>query len=103
MADREKVVQALEMCTKPTPTYCRQCPYKETPDNYPHCVHQRLQQDALSLLKEQDAVWLDKTDIDEVYLLWECSRCGHKSPDEHRYRYCPHCGARMNVERSERT
>lgn len=51
--DIEKVIKGLEMCTKPAPSYCRQCPYRNIPDDYPHCVHDRLQQDALALLKEQ--------------------------------------------------
>lgn len=94
MADRDEVIKDAERAVDIL---------GEVKEPTPWCDFIRVSfENALSLLKEQDAVWLDKTDIDEVYLLWECSRCGHKSPDEHRYRYCPHCGARMNVERSER-
>ena len=50
--DREKVIRGLECCTKQSPSYCRECPYKETPDNYPFCVHMRLQVDALAVMRE---------------------------------------------------
>ncbi len=54
MPDREKVIKGLECCTSPSPSYCRQCSYKGKPDDYPHCVHNRLQPDALALLKAQE-------------------------------------------------
>lgn len=48
----EKVIRGLECCTNPAPSSCRKCPYKRTPDDYPHCVYLRLQVDALALLRE---------------------------------------------------
>ena len=54
MADRDKIIKGLECCINPVPHMCRKCSYKGTPDDYPHCVHSRLQTDTLELLKEQE-------------------------------------------------
>lgn len=32
---------------------------------------------------------------DEPYEVWECDRCGYTYESEHRYNYCPNCGAKM--------
>ena len=83
--DREKVIQGLEMCTQPAPSSCRQCPYKETPDNYPHCVHHGLQMDALALLKEQEPV-----EPDAILTYPVCGEC--HEPLDVTDEYCRHCG-----------
>ena len=50
MPDREKVIKGLEICTT-RPCYCTDCPYKKE-----CCLDsQNVMEDALSLLKEQDA------------------------------------------------
>ena len=49
MPDRENVIKGLEICTKKPPT-CKGCPY------FDGCKidAQKLKEDALSILKEQD-------------------------------------------------
>lgn len=37
-------------------------------------------------------------DGNPVYYEWKCSECGCVFEDEPTYRYCPHCGARMDSE-----
>ena len=53
MADREKVIKGPECCILTSPSACRGCPYRGTPDDYPFCVHQRLQVDTLKLLEKE--------------------------------------------------
>lgn len=36
---------------------------------------------------------------DEPHEVWECDRCGYTYESEHRYNYCPHCGADMRGEK----
>lgn len=52
MADREKVIKALECCSRPAIRKCKECPYES------YCYHDSLCDitihDALSLLKEQE-------------------------------------------------
>ena len=49
MADREKVIKGLEICTS-KPCYCTDCPYKAN-----CCLDsQEVMEDALALLKEQE-------------------------------------------------
>lgn len=62
MPDLENAIKGLECCTSPSPSYCRQCPYKGKPDDYPHCVHDRLQPDALALLKAQEPITGETSD-----------------------------------------
>ena len=51
MADREKVIKALDICTS-KPCYCTDCPYKV------NCSldSQEAMEDALALLKEQPQI-----------------------------------------------
>lgn len=81
MPDREKVIKALELCVGKHECIKQwqdeHCPYEawlgSYDDLFDECTS-KLAKDALSLLKEQDAVVRCK--------------CG--------WRYCPSCGARMN-------
>ena len=53
MIDKEKVIKALEMCEKKD---CTLCPYKDEKDEtYSGFCEQVLKQDALALLREQEA------------------------------------------------
>jgi len=69
MADIEKVIKGLEVCTT-RPCYCTDCPYKA------NCIldSQEVMEDALSLLKERKAVKpvRDK----ETGRIWLCGNCG---------------------------
>lgn len=93
--DRKKVIVGLEICTANPPT-CRGCPY------YDSCKidAQKLKEDALALLKEQEAVepYMDFDGHD----VWRCGKCGatifhiyHNASDEDAKNYakfCRHCG-----------
>lgn len=93
MPDREKVIAALEKA-------CRDS--VELPP-FVGCIEitkEAVEEWILPLLREQEpaaANWEDQTDLDDIYLSWRCSRCGHYSPTETRYAYCPYCGAKMEV------
>ena len=51
MADLDTIMNDLELCTHPTPSACRKCTHKGTPDDCPHCF-MRLAADALELIKK---------------------------------------------------
>ena len=51
MADREKVINALECCKRKDGNECKVCPYTESD----FCVEDMVT-DAIALLKEQEAV-----------------------------------------------
>ena len=63
MADLDTIMNDLELCTHPTPSACRKCTHKGTPDDCPHCF-MRLAADALELIKEQK-----RTNV-ETFRLW---------------------------------
>ena len=98
MIDREKVIKGLECCINPVPHICRKCSYKGTPDDYPHCVHSRLQTDALELLKEQEPILLENqhkpygisTNANSPWIS-RCPRCDKKIECK-QTRFCKYCG-----------
>ena len=93
MADREKIIKGLEICEKKD---CVLCPYKDEKDEtYSGFCEQVLKQDALALLKEQDAVKPKKANNpDESEYC--CGICGYPLwLDEF---YCAHCGRRIEWE-----
>lgn len=107
MADREKVIKALEICVGETDfSVCveEQCPYIGGSKN--GCCITNLERDALALLKEQEseAKWIygeDKTGVDG----WYCSECNFFEPWFYEftedidfirfYGHCPSCGRKM--------
>ena len=92
--DREKVIKALECCSRPAIRKCKECPYES------YCYHDSLCDitihDALALLKEQEAVepktghWIYKK-CDDMFM---CSSCG-KYSIRNDYPYCHWCGVKM--------
>lgn len=70
----DEVIKGLEVCTS-KPCYCTDCPYKAS-----CCLDsQEVMEDALALLKEQEAVepvevFRKDTNCHEYY----CKRCGNK-------------------------
>ena len=66
MEDIEKVLNGLELCTNISPDGCLMlCPYKdENDETYSGFCEQVLKQDALALLKEQEAMNVD------VFVQW---------------------------------
>lgn len=57
MSDRAKVIEGLELCTNISPDGCLMlCPYKDEQDEtYSGFCEQVLKQDALAMLKDQEA------------------------------------------------
>lgn len=55
MADREKIIKALECCSRPAIRECKECPYES------YCYHDSLCDiaihDALNMLKEQSQMY----------------------------------------------
>ena len=82
--DREKVIKGLSSCKK---TDCINCPYNPI-DGV--CLINEMLQDALALLKEQDAEWLE---VDDKHDAFDCSNCGAMA--SRKCLYCPGCGAKM--------
>ena len=103
MPDREKVTKALECCLNENvylSIKCADCPYKDT-DIEEDCID-KLQRDSLALLKEQEAKWIHRDDMDFIdkynctHFHGMCTNCGlvHDFIDGHtgQYLYCPQCG-----------
>jgi len=101
MVDREKVIKGLTMCRAGRCDY--RCPYVGI--NVGCKI--RLKDDAIELLKEQEAEWIEYPEC----LAYEgaysnnhivCSACKHvfSTMDNctEEFDYCPHCGAKMKQE-----
>lgn len=106
MIDREKVIKGFEVCLKniDQPDCPNDCPYLSDCSKYENrVVFQPLMRDALDLLKEQEAKWVEDKQ-DEHCRLIKCSNCGltfivgNNIPyDEwiEDRNYCMRCGAKM--------
>ena len=96
--NREKVIKGLE-CHRIDNNHrinCADCPYYVEDDNYIQCVND-LHDDALALLKEQEAVEPKKEDdgTPEHWTMWRyaCGDCGQ--PIDRMDRYCRGCGKQV--------
>lgn len=103
--DREKVIKGIDICLQRF--HCGEyCPYY----NYEKigCMEQ-LREDALALLKEQEAVKLHTIDTDEEqYSFWfVCGNCGWKiykvvddenCEDRKQIYFCASCGRPISWE-----
>ena len=92
MPDREKVIKGLECCSNHIiGTSCKKCPYEEEKDcEGSFSCTDELAHDALALLKEQEAEWLE---VDDKHDAFDCSNCGAMAG--RKCLYCPGCGAKM--------
>ena len=79
MPDREKVIKAYEDFVNGYECFC-------TSDDYEYEMHKAV----LSLLKEQEAEWLE---VDDKHDAYDCSNCGAMA--SRKCLYCPGCGAKM--------
>ena len=67
--------------------------------DWEHRILERLANDVRDLPAEdvtnvRHGEWLEEPDR---YMHWDCSRCGYVAVRIRLdYKYCPHCGARMN-------
>ena len=99
MPDREKVIKGLEQFKADFKPFCGN-----------HADWERFDA-GLALLKEQEPVepkaseWLEDSDPGQEYgTTWACRKCMHSihepyiwNPYNSGYKYCFHCGARMEV------
>ena len=108
MPDRQKVIKGLELCTNISQDGCLMlCPYKDEKDEtYSGFCEQVLKQDALDLLKEQEAVEPTfKQDNDGIFV-WACGSCGaymyhiYDGIDKAKEyaKYCRQCGKKVKWE-----
>lgn len=98
MADREKVIKALEHCMRDEG--CNGCPY----DGICCQGTNAWDNDALELLREQEPT----TYAYDEYITLTCQNCGFhpfagyiptlKGMEERGYNYCPGCGRRIKWE-----
>ena len=103
MPDREKVINAIKCraerhkrCGNP----CEEtgfCHYATAVRGLDGCIYkpyvcdvERLCNDVLDLLKEQEAEWLE---VDDKHDAFDCSNCGAMAG--RKCLYCPGCGAKM--------
>lgn len=98
MADREKVMREITLCTGGGP--CEGCShYDNHEDDLVGCMDELLS-DALELLKEQDAEngdWITIWQEDDTTISARCSICNRIS-ERPLGGYCKWCGAKMNQE-----
>lgn len=103
MTDRKKVIKGLEMCIKDIE--CTGCPYEEecfdvTDDRQ---FGESMMRDALTLLKEQEAVE-PKEIVNEHFPIgdfrrtigWHCGKCGKTLMGDGDY--CSYCGRAVKWE-----
>ena len=92
MPDREKVINGLEVCRDQNnpPGYrftscVDDCPY------YGNGCASKLKEDAIALLKEQEAVEPEVEVLNEIDRLYKCPKC-HKHFFYEKQKYCDQCG-----------
>ena len=99
MTDREKVINAIECCIDGC--LCAECDY----EGIEGCWNKVLLTDALALLKERVAEWIEYPEClayDGAYSDSHivCSACNHifSTMDNctEEFDYCPHSGAKMD-------
>lgn len=113
MADREKVVRALDCLSRNAQDApCNGCayfrPFTDDPDTG-LCDRTTAMADALAMLREQEderittSEWLEDSDPGQEYgTTWACWVCGYSmhepyvwNPIQAKMRYCPWCRRRM--------
>lgn len=101
MPDREKVIKALETCTRDDiataePFPCRECEYfVETTDDEAYDCMKLMMKDALALLTDT-TTWIKEPNRRNH---WHCEKCGSVvGLTAWMYTYCPVCGRRVTGE-----
>lgn len=103
MKTPEEIKRALTYCASETRIGCRQCPYHEfldAPEADAYCSD-KLKRDALEYIErletgkrphwEKYGGYLTCSECHDVYIMREWVKDG-------KWRYCPHCGSKMEVE-----
>ena len=96
MIDREKVIKGLELCDIGSDKMCYECdcPY------YQNGCTERLKEDALELLKEQEPVEsIRQWDDDETTWWYSCGSCVQAV--DYKDKYCRHCGRRLRWDAAD--
>jgi hypothetical protein len=93
MPDREKVINALERCEPYELCYDDSCPYYRDAA----CL-EKLRQDALALLKEQEAKPVIVTTNAYGTRFYHCPRCNRDLYAYPRQSYCSNCGQAVKWE-----
>lgn len=95
MTDRQKVIKGLTECVAAgLETACpANCPYflQCFPDAGLATPFMSLMADALSLLKEQEAVEPEVETLNEIDRIYRCPKC-HKHFFYEKQKYCDQCG-----------
>lgn len=91
MADREKVIKALEVCTTGG-SNCDGCPYFDPGKTFLYVC--TMMDDALALLREQEPIEPDGDNCGECgYTLHRINYDGQDKELRHEwFRFCPSCG-----------
>jgi len=103
MTDREKIIKKLEKCRR---YECDECTEKDASQDPCDCpAYDDFVDSALALLKEQEAKWIHREDMDFIdkyyctHFHGMCMNCGlvHDFIDGHtgQYLYCPQCGKKV--------
>lgn len=100
MADREKVMTGLELCTNISPDGCLMlCPYKDEKDEtYSGFCEQVLKQDALALLKEQEPKYVNSIAQQISCFSGTCPKCGKMLNTTCNKNFCGDCGQAVKWE-----
>ena len=95
MPDRDQVIYDIERCVCHVPDACRDCSHFGSGDAL-DCM-ERLLKDAMELLKEQKAEYIEIVDGDYGKTHWYvCGGC--KTPIYPGDRYCHECGRPVKWE-----
>lgn len=86
MADREKVINCIEICCSARPK-CAKCDFFDEED-----CNSKLMHDALELLKEQEPKLVVATTNSYGTKFYHCPRCNHDLYAYPRQKYCGQCG-----------
>lgn len=92
MADREKVIEALHCRAYDDDFPCFMCAYyRQDEKPVARCDYRGLMDDAIALLKEQDAVEPKVIRMNVFgYPVHACGKCGHSITES--MNYCSRCG-----------
>ena len=92
--DREKVIKGLERCPRLPFDLCfSECTNSDCPYNNDFGI-EKLHQDAITMLKGQDAVEPVESGIPGVLLCGAC-KCSVMREEGYRFRHCPWCGKKV--------
>lgn len=96
MVDREKVIKGLEQC-KTNNGICHECPYDDGSLKLAACTS-KLCNDAIELLKEQEAKKVNISQMHYGIKYGLCPRCEKQIDTLVNPHYCGNCGQELKWE-----